>query len=80
MRIFAAILLAMFAAAPAIADQVSTIRRPDGSVSIVQTKGRDTEVINSTGQLSYHVSDRSHESVVRSLAPHGSQVVKMPRN
>ena len=79
MRTIIAGLLAALSAAPAIADQVTAIRRPDGSVAIVQSRGRDTQVINSTGKPSYRVSDRPHDSVVRSIAPYGSQIMRQPR-
>lgn len=79
MRTMTAALLVVLSAAPAVADQVTAIRRPDGSVAIVQTRGRDTQVINSTGRPSTRVSDRPHDSVVRSNAPYGSQIVNQPR-
>jgi hypothetical protein len=79
MRTFAAGLLVVLSATPGLADQVTAIRRPDGSISIVQSRGRDTQVINSTGKPSFRVSDRPHDDVVRSLAPYGSQIAKQPR-
>jgi hypothetical protein len=79
MRTFAAGLLVVLSATPGLAHQVTAISRPDGSISTVQSRGRDTQVINSTGKPSYRVSDRPHDDVVWSLAPYGSQIAKQPR-
>ena len=79
MRIITAGLIGLLSAAPAVADQVTAIRRPDGSVAIVQTRGSNSQVINSTGKPSYRVNDLPHESVVRSVAPYGSQIANPAR-
>jgi hypothetical protein len=72
-------LIALLSAVPAFADQVTAIRRPDGSVAIVQTRGSNSQVINSTAKPSYRVNDLPHDSVVRSVAPYGSQIAKPAR-
>lgn len=79
MRMITACLIALLTAVPAVADQVTAIRRPDGSVAIVQTRGSNSQVINSAGKPSYRVNGPSHDSVVRSNAPYGSLIAKPAR-
>lgn len=80
-RILSALLLLSGAlgVAAAQADQVTAIKHADGSVSVLKSNGRETQVINSTGRSNATISDRPHDEVVRMYTREGSQVVKQGR-